>query len=322
LRSSIADATFRRMENATQARFTAALDALVDQLRQDRSVLAAILCGSLSYDRVWSKSDIDLVLVTIDDRKADRSDIALYADGLNVHAFLMRRAEFRRAVEGSFHNSFVHSFLARGRLLYTHDETIATLCGRLHDIGAHDTQLQLLRAATHALGPVYKARKWFVTRGDLDYTALWILYAVTALARIEVIAARRLADREVIPQALALNPAFFKLVYTDLLNTKKTKTTVQAALDAVDAYIATRRLSLFAPVIDYLREVGEPHSASEIEAHFTRQLDVEGVTTACEYLADEGLIGKASTPARLTKKSRVDVQELAFYYIDTPSHVG
>ena len=39
-----------------------------------------------------------------------------------------------------------------------------------------------------------------------------------------------------------------------------------------------------------------------------------GVTTACEYLADQGLIGKASTPVRLTKRSNVDVQELAFFY--------
>jgi hypothetical protein len=74
-------------------------------------------------------------------------------------------------------------------------------------------------------------------------------------------------------------------------------------------------------VIDYLREAGEPRSASEIETYFTRQLDVEGVTAACEYLADEGLIGKASTAARLTKRSNVDVQELAFYYADPASHV-
>jgi len=43
------------------------------------------------------------------------------------------------------------------------------------------------------------------------------------------------------------------------------------------------------------------------------------VTTACEYLADQGLIGTASTPTRLTKKSNVEVQELAFFYIGDPS---
>ena len=42
------------------------------------------------------------------------------------------------------------------------------------------------------------------------------------------------------------------------------------------------------------------------------------MTTACEYLADQGLIGKVSVRARLTKKSNVDVQELAFVYLADP----
>src|SRR5258707_6737272 len=130
-----------------QQKFTEAFDALIEQVKGDRSVLAAILCGSLSHDMVWAKSDIDLVLVTIDDKKVDRADLALYADGVNVHAFLLPRAEFRKTVEGSVRNSFMHSLLAKGRLLYTHEPTIADLCSRLREIGARDTQVQLLRAA-------------------------------------------------------------------------------------------------------------------------------------------------------------------------------
>jgi len=188
--------------------FTAALDSLIEQVKGDRSVLAAILCGSLSYDTVWAKSDIDLVLVTIDDKKVDRAALSLYAGGVNVHACLMPRAEFRKTVEGSVRNSFAHSFLAKGRLLYTHDQTVADLCARLHEIGDRDKQVQLLHAGTAALPPIYKAHKWFVTRGDLDYTALWVLYAATPLAQVEVIGAGLLADREVIPQAMGLNPAW------------------------------------------------------------------------------------------------------------------
>jgi hypothetical protein len=296
-----------------------ALDALVEQVRDDRSILAAILCGSLSHDMVWSRSDVDLVLITIDDRKVDATDLALYADGVNVHALLIPRAEFRKTVEGSTRNSFIHSFLTKGRLLYTHDETIADLFATLNQLGERDMQIQMLRAATYAIAPLYKAHKFYITRGDLEYTALWILHTASPLARLEVIAARQLADREVIPQAAKLNPAFFKTVYTDLLNTKKTTKNVKAALDAIDEYIARRARALFALVIDHLREVGEVRSCTEIEAYFTKNYDLSGVSSACEYLADQGLIGKASTAIRLTKRSNVDVEELAFFYVnDSP----
>jgi predicted nucleotidyltransferase len=308
--------------DSIRRRFTEALDDLIAQVKQDRSILAAILCGSLAHDRVWEKSDIDLALVTVDDKKAESASLSLYAGGLNVHAFLMPRAEFRKTVEGAIHNSFMHSLLAKGRLLYTHDETIADLCARLSEIGERDTELQLLSAATQFLPFIDKARKWFVTRGDLDYTALWILYAATPLARIEVIGARQLADREVIPQAMKLNPAFFRAIYTDLLNAKKTPETVEAALLAVDDFLAQREATLFRPVLDYLREVGEARSSTEIEACFKRNFNICGVVTACEYLADRGLIGKASTPVRLTKRSNILVEEQAFVYMGQVSDGG
>jgi predicted nucleotidyltransferase len=302
-----------------EERFRQALEALVEQVKGDRSVLAAILCGSLSHDKVWAKSDIDLVFVTIDDKKVPESHIALYADGLNVHAALVPRAEFRKAAEGSVRNSFMHALLAKGRVLYTHDQTITDLCARLCEIGERDTQIQLLRSATHALAPLYKAHKWLLTRADLEYTALWILYSATPLAQIEVISRKLIADREVIPQALKFNPPFFKTVYFDLLNSKKTRKNVQEALTAIDSYLAERAASLFAPVIDHLREVGEARSCTEIEDHFERNFDISGVTAACEYLADQGLIGKASTPLQLTKKSNIEVQELAFFHLEGPS---
>ena len=298
-----------------QQKFDQALTALLEHVKRDKSILAAILCGSLSHDTVWDKSDVDLVLVTIDDRKIELGSRSLYADGVNVHALLIPRAEFRKTVEGSLRNSFMHTFLAKGRLLYTHDESIAGMCERLGEIGARDTGIQLLQWATAALAPVYKAHKWLLTRGDLEYTALYILYAATPLAKIEVIAARLLADREVIPQALKLNPPFFKTIYSDLLNTPKSPQAVKSALGAVDHYLAERAPTLFAPVLDHLYEAGEARSATDIEDHFARNFGIEGVTAACEYLADQGLVGKASVSVQLTRRSNTEVQELAFFHL-------
>ena len=297
-----------------QQKFNEALEELVSEVKRDKSILAAVLCGSLSHDAVWAKSDIDLLLITVDDKKTESSSVALYANGVNVHGMLMSRTQFRRIAEGSLRNSFMHSFITKGRVLYTHDDTISALCARLQEIGERDTQIQLLRAGIQALGPVDKAHKWMITRGDLDYSALWILYAATALARIEILSARRLMDREVIPQALQLNPAFFKIVYADILNTRKTAKNVAAALDAIDAYLAKRAPALFGLILGHLREAGDTRSASDLEAHFSRNFEVEGVIIACEYLSDRGLISKVSSPIQLTKQSNISVQEMAFVY--------
>ena len=83
----------------------------------------------------------------------------------------------------------------------------------------------MLEAATRALPLIDKARKWFVTRGDLDYSALWILYAADPLARMEVIGRGQLADREVIPRAMALNPETYRA---------ETTLTVDAAIPVPD----------------------------------------------------------------------------------------
>ncbi len=298
-----------------ELKYSRALDELVAHIKTDRSILAALLCGSLSHDTVWEKSDIDLAVITLDDKKIESSDIALNASGVNVHLFLMPRADFRKMVEGTARNSFMHSLLAKGRLLYTHDETIRDLCERLTSIGARDTEIQLLAAGAQAIMAIDKAHKWFVTRADLDYTGLWILYASTPLARIEVLRARQLAGREVIPQALALNPEFFKIVYTQMLNTKKTHKNVGDALEAIAAYLRERAPELFRLILEYLKDSGETRSASELENHFKRNFNVSGVTTACEYLADQGLITKVSVPVQLTRRSNVTVEELAFVHM-------
>ena len=95
---------------------------------------------------------------------------------------------------------------------------------------------------------------------------------------------------------------------------------MEAALEALEGFMAERAAQVFAPIVEHLREVREARSCRDLADHFTRNFDIADVTTACEYLADRGLLGKASIAARLTRKSNVDVQELAFFDVGPPGH--
>ena len=207
----------------------------------------------------------------------------------------------------------MHSLLAKARLLYSHDESIAALFERLQVLGKRDTGLQLLAAASHAMPSLYKAHKWLVTRGDLDYTALWILYTADALAKIEVLEAGLLVDREVLPQALKLNPAFFQLdLHRPAQQEQDEDRCGRRSLRHRRIPPQTGHRDLCAG--DRLSDGSRRSSLlSEIEHYFQRTFGIEGVAGACEYLADEGFIGKAPLPVRLTKRSNIQVNETAFF---------
>ena len=304
------------MPSVARARFEAALERLIEEVRKDDHVLAAILCGSLSHDDVWDKSDIDLILVCTDNKKTATHNVALVEDDINIHTTVQPRGEFRRHLEASVRNTFQHSLLAKGKLIFSRDPSIEAIFRQIGEIGARDSQVQAMQSAQHALATLYKARKWYHIKDDPAYTALWILIAARSLAEVEVGMAGELVDREAVIEALRLNPKLFRCIYSDLLERPATRDQLTEALGAIDDYLEPRAEQLFAPVIEYLDEAGgEPRSCTEISHYFSRNYDMDHVIIACEWLADIGVIEKASTPVKLTIRSQTEVDELAFFHM-------
>lgn len=304
------------MPSFARARFEAALAALIGEVREDDHILAAILCGSLSHDEVWDKSDIDLVLVCTDDKKTEHHGVVLAVDDVNIHTTVQPRADFRQRLEASVRNSFGHSLFAKSRLIFSRDPSIDTLLRQLADIGARDSHLQAMDSAQHALAILYKARKWHAIKDDPAYTALWILIVARSLAEVEVGLAGELVDREALVDALRLNPGLFRVIYADLLEKPVSHAALGKALDAIDGYLEPRARTLFAPILAYLDEAGgEPRTCTEIGHYFRREYGLEHTVIACEWLADVGVIEKATAPVKLTTRSQIDVDELAFFHM-------
>ncbi len=297
----------------TVALFNEALEAFIARVKQDRYILAAILGGSLSHDTVWRKSDIDLVLISREEKS--QNSYCLVENGVNIHASVLPRSKFRQLTEGSLQGSFWNSYLSLSTLLYTNDESIRAYYQNAQTVGAHDRQLQLLKAGSGALGSLAKAEKWLYVRKDVTYSFLWIMYTIQSLAEIEVLVNSQVPRREVIPQALKLNPTLFGKVYTDLVHGVKSEATIQQALNLINEYLDCKTFELFGPVLDFLRSEGGVRSTSELDHYFHKQVQSSWpLSNIYEWLADKGIVQKVPNPVRLTQKSQVTVDEAAYYY--------
>jgi len=141
------------------------------------------------------------------------------------------------------------------------------------------------------------------------------MYTIQYLAEIEVLHNSAVPGREVIPQALKLNPQFFGKVYVDLVHGPKDETTIQQALNLINEYMDCKLYDLFAPVLDYLSQEGGIRTTTELVTYFRKQVQAEWpLSNVFEFLADKGIMQKVPNPVRLTQKSQVMVDEAAYYY--------
>ncbi len=299
---------------AVEKRYRDALDSLVTKVQKDRNIIAAILCGSMSYDQVWDKSDIDLLLVQREG-KGDPRGYTLAENDVNIHAEVVPRGQLRRWQEAALQGSFDHSFFSRSTLLFCSDESVKTWYqnANLHNIGARDRGLQLLIVATGLLPTLRYAEKQFYVNRDLNYSFLSILRTVESLARIEVILNDEVPSREVIQPALEYNPDFFRVTYSDLINREKDEAVIQNALDTINAYL-DEKLFIFQPILDFLAEADGPRSTTELNSYFQKKIGENRLDAAYEWLARKGIIQQVSTPVKFTLKSQFEMEEAAYYY--------
>jgi len=235
-------------------------------------------------------------------------------NGVNIHADLVPRSKFKGVIEGSLQGTFLHSAFALSTLIYTTDDSIRELYHNAQSIGARDRQLRLMISGAGVLYALAKAEKWLITRKDISYSFLWIMYTIKYLAEIEVLLKGEITSREVIPQAAKINPTLFNQIYHDLIHGKKDEATIQQALDLINCYLDQNLLLLFSPVLDYLQEAQGIRTTSEIEEYFRKQVQDQPLSNIYEWLADKGIIQKVPSPVRLTVKSQITVDEAAYYY--------
>jgi uncharacterized protein len=297
-----------------QERYEAAIKALTEKLQQDRTVLAAVLFGSLAYDAVWEKSDIDLTIIGEESVKA--ANFTLTEDHISIHAQLTTRSKFKASIESSLQGSFMSSVLKRSRLLFSKDPSIALLWENDGPImGMRDQQAQLLRAANFCLPTLTKAEKWHVIKKDAHYAAYYVLQCAMQLAHLEVILAKESPGREAIHQALRINPVFFHRIYTQILDGPKDQENISGALEAIDIYLTERIALCFGPLLDYFSNADGPRSTREINGYFSQHYHADALDFACDWLADKNIVERVGIPIYLNKNSRVTVDEAGYYYL-------
>lgn len=321
----------RQLKEEVHPHIIAAVDAFVEEVKEDRYILAAILTSNLEPDNVWEQTNVEITLICRDDARLDprasfkEVDIdgeseeeptprySLVEWGVDINVTIHRRNEYKRMIESGLQADTFHAILLRSKPLFSKDDTVALWHENLEGIGAKDQQAQLMRMG-NIFAVMAKVEKWFYIKKDYDYSFLYLTFVVSSLAKIETILNGEVPKRKAIHQAVKYNPDFFNAIFIDLIDKPKTEETIGETLALIDEYLEENALTFFQPLFEFLSEARGSRTIREIGDHFRKRFGGIEISGACEWLAQKEILELVSSPLRLTKNSRVSVEEPAYYY--------
>jgi uncharacterized protein len=295
---------------ALRKRYLAAVDSIVERVREDANVLAVIVNGSLAYEAIWQNSGIGMTVV-VRDRLLQHRDHCILEDGITIHIRVTVRSEFKQMLERSGGEAFSQTDLARGKIVYAADERLIPYFERMKRMGEDDKALSALFLASELAALLHQCRKWLYSREDYLYTQYDLLKAAEPLSHMELILRGIPFSGESIQKAQALNPRLLERFYLNPMSRLWSREGLLEAMEALDGYLELAMDIWKKPVLACLAD-GEIKTLTLIGAYF--HVRGPSLMDALEYLTAKAVIGKAAQAIKLTPKSSRTMEEIGYFY--------
>lgn len=294
--------------NAVAKRYDAAIQSFVEKVKVDPNVIAVIVYGSVVHGTVWEKSDIDMTIV-VRDQKLIHKNYGFYEDNILLNADLCLRSELKRGTEKSLTGTAAHSFHTTSKIVYTTDDSLYEYFEEMNAIGEADVERGLFFMANHLLGCMEKIEKWLTVKKDPTYARLYALRAADVIAQMELCASHKVPTREAILEADKLNPALMETFYHRPMRGEMTVKELYGLLGEMENYILTHMEAIVNVATEFFGD-GEIKTGTHISTYFRSPMHY--IESILDFLCEQGLLEKISQPMRLTPKSRLAAEEMAF----------
>lgn len=292
-------------------RYRAAADSFVERLKKDVNVVAVIISGSLAYDQVWEKSDIDSTII-VRDQVLKNDSFCIVEDDITINVYVTTRSGFKRYLESLSGGSFMHSYYAKGNIVYSTDDSLYEYFEEFKRIGSDDLEENILFLACELVHCYDKSLKWIKVKNDLLYAQFYLLKAAEVISRIEVGLSGEIPTREAIVKASAINPELMSIYYENAMSHHYSEQEIIEAIDRIDQYMKQHLDIIQKPILRYMSDQ-EMKTVTMITKFF--KTESHFIIGILDYLADQGIIAKVSQTIKITPKSKPAVEEVAYQYI-------
>lgn len=110
----------------TILQYQKAFNSVIEELKADENIQAAMVFGSMVSGDLWDESDIDFFVIT--NRPVENiQNIYMEENNISVHIKLMSKDEFKKFYERNLRGDFLHRIFASSRLVFSKNMEITSI---------------------------------------------------------------------------------------------------------------------------------------------------------------------------------------------------
>jgi predicted nucleotidyltransferase len=294
----------------TILQYQRAFNGIIERLKNNDSVLAVMVFGSMVTGDLWDESDIDLFVV-LDKKHPDIENIYTEEKKIPVHIKLMSKNKFLQLHEEDLRGGFIHRIFASSRLVFSKDTEITAR----YDSGRYYPDLDRERWNMVYLGRLLKnigvSKKYLYNNGI--YTAYSAaVKSAEDFANLYVNSSGYMISKDAMTMAMNLNDNFRKCVDELFFNKTNTEEAINNILNYLDKSINELIRTLSNLLISYMREEDRFLSAEDVKndkLFYNYEINVEEILNK---LWEKSLI-KKETRNYKTEEGKILFKENVYF---------
>lgn len=248
---------------STITRYQRAFNSLVKKLKQNESVLAVMVFGSMITGDLWRESDIDLFVVSKDNIE-DMKNIYIEENGVPVHIKFMSKETFLNLHEKNLIGGFIHRVFVSSKLVFSKDEEITTK----YDMGRYYPDTEREKWNLVYLGSLLKntsSCEKYLNVGNEYMAYNEILKAIEDFSKLYVNNSGYMISKDVIVVAMNLDDNLKKLVDELFFEKKNIEKGIKQTVDFFDESLKLNLKKYTKLLLDYMRKKDDFLSSEDMK---------------------------------------------------------
>jgi len=293
------------------------LASFVEEIKQDHHVICILHDAENLNKEFITEESVMLISIIVKDDTYEQFYYTCIHEEITFEIVVWGRLQIIQDLSQQvrFGGLMRYSGFAKHEVLFSRDDQFVKQFNDVRQMSAQTFSAYLLEETAHVLAHMANIRKHLTLNQDTTYCQYLFLTISERLAKIEHLLRRLPIPDDVVVATSVFNPELMDDFNTKAMKESWSMDTCNQALQRLETYLIGHIDTLMKPIRQLFRKY-KKDILTGADLYLNFEIPGWALLPLLQFLCDKGDLTLVTVPVKLTKKSKVELEDIAIFYVN------